>query len=178
VVLPATLFALKRIVRGRNQGAITLQQQIYATLPPGTHVYVLSTNFYNFSDVVHDHLLWGGRYVHLWMIPAIVRNEEAENGGPPAAFPLPPARVEQLATMTRTNIAEDLHTFAPAFVFIEHCVPEKPCFGLEGLTWNALPWFLRSPVFAAEWKQHYRLQQTTSDWDVYTRISSSRPFPD
>jgi len=173
VVLPASLFALKRIRHGRNTGVPTLEQRTYASLPPGTTVYVLSTNFYNFSDVVHDHLLWGGRYVHLFMLPAIVLNENAEAGGPPAIAPLPPARVQQLATLLRSNVADDLHTFAPTVVFVEHCDPiTHPCFALENLSFDTLAWFQRSPAFAAEW-HNYRLQQTALDFDVYTRTSPS-----
>lgn len=172
VVLPSSLFALKRILYGRNLGPLTLQQKVYATLPPGTTVYVLSTNFYNFSDVLQDHLVWGGRYVHLWMLPAIVLNENAESGGPPAQFPLPASRVQQLATILRSNVADDLHTFAPAVIIVEHCTPTHSCFGLDNLTFDTLAWFQRNPSFAAEW-QNYHLQEPTTDFDVYARNPTS-----
>ena len=168
VVFPASLFSLKRILYGRNYGPLTLQQKVYSTLPPGTTVYVLSTNFYNFSDVLHDHLIWGGRYVHLWMLPAIVLNENAAAGGPRAQFPLPAPRVQQLATLLRSNVAEDLHTFAPAVIIVEHCTPTHACFALDGLTFDELAWFQRSPSFAAEWR-NYHLQEPTTDFDVYAR---------
>jgi len=169
VFIPATIFCLKRLLHGRSEGVPTLEQRVYASLPPGTTVYVLSTNFYNFSDVVQDHLLWGGRYVHLWMIPAIVRNEVYEAGGHRPAMILPPARVQQLATLVRSNVAEDLHTFTPAVIIVEHCVPKRHCYALDGLTFDAVAWFQRSPAFAAEWS-HYRLQETGPDCVVYTRI--------
>ena len=177
VLIPVSLFSLKRVLYGRNYGPLSFQQKVYATLPPGTTVYVLSTNFYNFSDVLHDHLIWGGRYVHLWMLPAIVLNENAEAGGPPANFPLPPARVNQLATLLRSNLAEDLHTFAPAVIIVEHCTPTNACFALDGLTFDTLAWFQRSPAFAAEW-QNYHLQQPTTDFDVYARNTGPQPSLD
>jgi hypothetical protein len=172
VLLPNTLFSLKRLKYGRSTGHPTLEQRVYASLPPGTTVYVLSTNFYNFSDVLHDHLLWGGRYNHLWMLPAIVLNE-GTTGTPPAAIALPPARTQQLATLLRSNVADDIHTFAPAVIFVEHCNPTThPCFALENLTFDTLAWFQRSPAFAAQW-HNYHLQQSAEDFDVYARSESS-----
>jgi hypothetical protein len=173
VALPTTAFALRRILHGRNTGKPTTEQRVYASLPPGTTVYVLSTNFYNFSDVVQHHLLWGGRYNHLWMLPAIVRNQAAEAGGPRAAFPLSPVRVQQLSTLLSSNVASDLHTFAPSIVFVEHCNPSPhPCFALEDLTFDTLAWFQRNPAFAAEWR-NYHLQQSAEDFDVYARNPTS-----
>jgi hypothetical protein len=172
IALPFTLLTARRLTHGRHNGTPTLEQTVYATLPPNTPVYVLSTNFFNFSDVVHDHLLWGGRYVHLWMLPAIVLNEAAEAGGPPAPVPLPPARVQQLATLLRSNVAEDLHTFTPAVIFVEHCTPQLPCFALHGLNFDTLAWFQRDPAFAAEWR-NYHFQQSDPDWDLYTRNTPS-----
>jgi hypothetical protein len=172
IALPAALLTARRLTHGRHNGTPTLEQQVYATLPAGTTVYVLSTNFFNFSDVVHDHLLWGGRYVHLFMLPAIVLNEAAEAGGPPAPVTLPPARVQQLATLLRSNVAEDLHTFTPAVIFIEHCTPRLPCFALNGLNFDTLAWFQRDPAFAAEWR-NYHFQQSDPDWDLYTHNTPS-----
>lgn len=175
VVLPSTVFTVRLVTHRRNEGAPTLMQQVYATLPPGTYVYVLSTNFYNFSDVVHDDLRWGGRYIHLWMLPAIVFNENAAAGGPPAPYPLPPARVQQLADLLRSNVAEDIHTFRPAVILVEHCnsTPKRRCMAMHGLDFDALAWFQRSPAFAAEWND-YQLQQPAADFDVYTRIAPAR----
>jgi hypothetical protein len=177
VLLPASAFTLKRILHGRNYGVPDTEEIVCGALPPGTTVYVMSTNFYNFSDIVHDHLLWGGRYNHLWMLPAILYNQAAEAGGPPAHDPLPPERVQQLATLLRSNVAQDLHTFTPAVVFIAHCEPvTHPCFGITDLSFDTLAWFRQNPAFAAEW-QNYHLRERADDMDVYDRISPSQPAP-
>jgi hypothetical protein len=174
VLLPSSVFAFKRIVHGRNFGPLSIEQKVYTKLPPGTTVYVLSTNFYNFSDVVQYKLRWGGRYVHLWTLPAIVQNETAEAGGPAAPFPLTHVRVEQLATTLRSNVAADLHTYAPSVVFVENCDPANQCLGLENMSFDTLAWFQRSPAFAAEWR-NYHLQETSAAFNLYVRDTPASP---
>jgi uncharacterized membrane protein len=168
IIIPTTLFALQLRRQSLAPHPQTFEQQVYATLPPGTTVYVLSTDFFGFADVLHDHLRWGGRYVHLWMLPAIILSETA-TAAQPAAVTLPTARVQQLATLLRTNVADDLHTFAPSIVLVARCTPTHPCQALNGLSFDTLAWFQRSPGFATEWL-HYRLQQSSPDFNVYIRI--------
>jgi hypothetical protein len=168
--LPTALFALQRFHQARQPHRLSLEQQIYAGLPPGTTVYVLSTNFFGFADVLHDRLLWGGRYVHLWMLPAIVLNQIGDSGGPAPAVTLPPARVQQLATLLHSNLADDLQTFAPAVILVEHCTSMRPCQALDGVTFDTLAWFQQSSAFAAQW-QHYRFQKSADGYDLYTRTA-------
>ncbi len=165
VALPAALFLTQQYRHSHTPHPSSFEQQILSRYPPGTIVYQLSTNSFGIQDVLRDHLLWGGRYVHLWMLPAIVFNEA---GGPPAAVTLPPARVQQLANLLRSNVATDLHTFTPAVVLVERCSPTHPCQALNSLAFNTLAWFQRDPAFAAEWT-HYHLSASSPEFDVYAR---------
>jgi hypothetical protein len=141
--------------------------------PPQTPFYVFTTcNGEFFLDVIQHHLVWTSRYNHLWMLPAIVENERASAGGPPARKHLSPARVAGLATELRSNITEDLRGGRPAFVVVEHCNLSTPCLGLGNSTFDMLQWFLKSPTFAAEWS-HYQPHSTERYFDVYTRKPSN-----
>ena len=144
---------------------------VLARCPPGTPVTMLSINLMGTSDVLRDHLLEGGRYHHLWMLPAIVLNERAEAGGPPARHRIPPARLRYLEQLQRANVAQDLRTRRPAVVIIPQCkpTPDEPCQGLYGQSFDILGWFLRSPDFASAWKS-YRHQSGDAYFDAYMRV--------
>jgi hypothetical protein len=141
-----------------------------ATLPPGTPVMILSINLMGTSDILADHLTLATRYHHLWMLPAIVRNEIALSSGPPARKTLSAARVRQLSDLQRSNVADDLRTRQPAEVIIPHCLPttQEPCQGLYGMSFDILAWFQGSPAFATQWANY---QHVDGDpfFDVYRR---------
>jgi hypothetical protein len=122
------------------------------------------------SDILADHLTLATRYHHLWMLPAVVRNEIALSGGPPARKALSAARVQQLSDLQRSNVAEDLRTRQPAEVIIPHCLPttQEPCQGLYGMSFDILAWFQRSPAFAAQWA-NYQHVDGDAFFDVYRR---------
>lgn len=144
--------------------------QVFAQYPPHASVYVFSTNVSDaFPAVTRDHLVWASRFPALWMLPAIIENEAAEAGGPPPAKRLPLQTVEQLARLQRTETAEDFRRWKPAVVIVKQCIGGVYCHGLERFNFHPLPWFLKSPVFAAEWS-HYRLQAHHGIYDIYKRI--------
>jgi hypothetical protein len=145
---------------------------LLAQYPPQTPVYVFSTSLGEFSDIFQNHLVWASRYAHLWMLPAIVENERALDGGPPAPKSLPPGRLRELAARQRSDTTEDLRAWKPTFVIIDHCGPETPCQALDDRNFDILQWFLKSPAFAAEWSS-YQMQSTDKAFDVYKRIPST-----
>ena len=137
--------------------------------PAQTPFYVFSTsNGEFFQEVVEDHLVWTSRYNHLWMLPAIAENEQAFAGGPPARKALTRARVDELSTKLRSDIAEDFRINKPEIVVVERCDQVSGCQGIHHYTFAMLPWFLKSPAFAAEWS-HYQPLANERHYDVYTR---------
>ncbi len=146
---------------------------VLARCPPGTPVMMLSIDLMGTSDILQDHLREGSRYHHLWMLPAIVLNEMAEAGGPPARRPIAPARLRQLEQLQRADVAADLRTRQPAVVLVPRCksTPDEPCQGLYGKSFDILAWFLQSPDFAAAWAP-YRHLAGDDDFDAYARTRS------
>lgn len=144
--------------------------EIMDQYPPQTTAYVFTTDLRDsFPATAQDHLIWASRFNHLWMLPAIVENEQAQTGGPTPQKLMPPATVQQLAALLRGQITEDFQRWKPAVVIVKRCSKATPCLGMEGVTFDPLPWFLQSPGFAAQWA-NYRLQQSHGDFEVYTRV--------
>ncbi|MDP9050803.1 MAG: hypothetical protein M3O31_08790, partial [Acidobacteriota bacterium] len=108
----------------------------------------------------------------LWMLPAIVLNERAEKTGVPARHTIPPARLEYLAQLLRSNVTDDLRTQQPTVVIVPHCksTTEEPCQGLYLQSFDILDWFLQSPEFRSAWS-HYRHQSGDGFFDSYVRIN-------
>ncbi|WP_158791865.1 hypothetical protein [Granulicella sp. L60] len=136
--------------------------------PPSTTVYIFSTSVMPFGTAVSHDLNWGSRFAHLWMLSAIVQNEQ-----PPVPLPagfkyLPPDTLASLATLQRTESAEDLNRWKPDVVIVEHCTPTHLCQGLEDRNFDFLSWFLQSPDFAAAWSP-YKRQPGPPLYDVYFR---------
>jgi hypothetical protein len=146
---------------------------VFAQYPPQTHVWIISTSTEAAPAVMRRHLIWGSRLECLWMLPAIIKNERAEAGGPAPRKILPPDTVKRLAALLRAQTTEDLQQWKPAVVLVRQCHKSDPwawtCWGFKNADFDPLPWFLESPAFAAEWA-HYRLQETRGNFDVYTRI--------
>lgn len=143
--------------------------RILAQYPRSTMVYVFSTNLGSFATAYEHHLNWGSRFAHLWMVPAIVENEQPPQH-PTAMFKrLPPATLAHLAQTQRSASSEDLDRWQPSVVLVRHCSPERPCMALESYNFEILPWLLESPAFAASWS-HYRLQTPGPDYDIYARM--------
>lgn len=140
---------------------------LFGTYPPGTTVYELSTGMGVYGDLLQHHLHWGGRYVCLWMLPAIVRNELGPVDPILPFKKLPPETVASLAARQRRTTAEDLATERPQVVAVSQCTDESSCYGLDR-NLDIVQWFSADPQFAAEWA-HYRRQESISQFDVYVR---------
>jgi hypothetical protein len=141
-----------------------------AACPPGTSVTILATNLMGSNAILNDGLVLASRYHHLWMLPAIVVNERANQRGVPARYTIPPERLQYLEQLLRSNVAEDLRTRQPAVVIVAHCqaTTDEPCQGLYLQSFDILGWFLQSPDFTAAWS-HYRHQNGDAFFDTYVR---------
>jgi hypothetical protein len=138
-----------------------------AKYPANTPAYVFSTGMPEiFPLVLEDKLVWGSRFAHLWMLPAIVKNEPGTLQTSPPFKTLSPNRIAELSSLQRQEMAEDLQFWKPQVVFVEHCTIPNPCQGLEGRDFDLLGWFLQRPAFASEWA-HYRKRKTLGTYDEY-----------
>ncbi len=119
--------------------------RILSQYKPSTTVYVFSTSEAAQASAYNHGLNWGSRFAHLWMLPAIIQNELGPTG-PPAPFKrLPPEKLATLASLQRTESAEDLDYWRPSVVLVQQCTVERPCQGLDGKNFNMVPWFQQGP---------------------------------
>jgi len=146
----------------------TLNQQL-ATLPAGTTVYVFSVKMNQFTEILDHNLVWGSRFAHLWMLPAIRANEvRVPMGGHPFKA-LSAERVEELSTLQRTQLTQDLQRTQPTYIFVEHCTETERCESFYA-PFDAVAWYTKDPQFAQLWS-HYRLQQHIQKFDRYVLAS-------
>jgi hypothetical protein len=139
---------------------------------PSTTVYTFSTDVRNLSSVYNHGLNWGGRFAHLWMLPAILQNELGPTTRSGPFKKLSPETLNRLATLQRTESAEDLKYWRPSVVLVENCNERHTCVGIEGKDFDMIAWFLQSPEFATEWS-HYQRQpgvDNVENYDIYKRV--------
>jgi hypothetical protein len=153
--------------RGLEQAQPTPDPAFFTSLPPGTAVATLTTSV---DDTVPDafryRLTLAQRYPHLWMLPAILRNQS----GPTPARVIPAARLAELDRMQHRFMVEDLQRWQPQIVLVERCQdPAVHCQVLEDRHDNLLAWFLRDPAFAAIFAR-YRLVRSSGPYDEYAVI--------
>jgi hypothetical protein len=148
-------------------------EPLLAPYPAQTTVYIFSSSLVSFSDVFEHNFLWGSRFGHLWMLPAIAQNESgfvASHGTDSAPFhQLSPEVLATLESVQRQDVTEDLALWKPVLVLVESCRSSHPCGVIEGKDFDTIAWFLRSPAFASEWS-HYRQQPGNTVFAIYTRI--------
>ncbi len=140
--------------------------RIFAQYKPSTTVFVFSTSVYPLASAYNHGLNWGGRFAHLWMMPAIIQNELGRTS---PTFPfkqLSPETVARLAALQRSETTEDLIYWRPSVVLVLHCSLDQPCQGIEGKSFDMISWFRQSPAFASTWS-HYQQQPSTGIFDVY-----------
>ncbi len=142
-----------------------------ATYPQGTTVYAFSIGMNSFPVVLDHGLIWGSRFAHLWMLPAILQNEASENMNRQPSHALPKVRVEALADLQRSELTEDLYRTRPSVIFVERCDVQRPCDTLPPL-FDAVGWFSRNPQFARIWSE-YRLDKRLDSFDEYVRQTDS-----
>jgi hypothetical protein len=137
--------------------------------PRSTTVYVFSTNVLYSSAAYNLGLNWGSRFVHLWMLPAIIQNQMGPVSSASPFKRLPPERVAYLADLQRAESADDLNYWKPSVVLVQQCTAEKECGGMEGKNVNIIGWFIQNPEFAAAWS-HYQKQPGIDNFDIYKLI--------
>lgn len=141
-----------------------------SSLRKGESAYIFSTSVGMLPVVYRRNVEWGSRYMHLWMLPSITKNEAAAAGTwkalPGQPFKrLAPETVAKLATIQRTNTAEDLDHWKPRVVLVQKC----PCEFIDDPRFNMIDWFSKDTAFAGAWS-HYRKQPGFSGFDVYKRF--------
>ena len=141
--------------------------EIFKAYPKGTPVAFLSVNMWEFPAVLEQDKVLGSRYVHLWILPAIIRSISAP--GYDVRVYLAPERVAALSTLLRTNEAEDLARWKPAVVVVDRCTLHQFCdSGLGTGEGKMMEWFEVDPAFRAQWSS-YGFEKTVDGLDVYTR---------
>ncbi len=142
----------------------------FRNLPSGNAVATLTTSV---DDSVlpafRYHLVLAQRYPHLWLLPAILRNES----GPPPGHRIPPGRLQQLDLQQHRFMVEDLNRWRPTLILIERCQdPTVHCQVLEDRHDNLLAFFLRDPAFARIFAR-YRFFRTAGPYDAYVLQTDS-----
>ena len=152
--------------RGLEQNQPIPDPTFFADLAPGTAVATLTTSVDDTVPVAFRyHLTLAQRYPHLWMLPAILRNES----GPTPAHAIPPARLAELDGMQHRFMVEDLELWQPSMILVERCQdPEVHCQVLEDRHDDLLAWFLRDPAFTAIFSR-YRLVRSSGPYLEYAR---------
>jgi len=136
---------------------------------PGTTVSILSTSVLPLASAYNHQLVWGSRFAHLWMLPAIIQNERGRTSPSSPFKQLPVATTAALAELQRKETAEDLNYWTPALVLIARCTTNDPCQGIEGKDVDLLSWFQRSSEFSDAWRT-YEAQPSIDGFDVYRSV--------
>lgn len=142
---------------------------IYSEYPPGTAVDLIAEEPWEWPEVLDQHKVWASRYMHLWLLPAVVRSQDPLDTD--RAHHLSPAKIAELSSLLRRTVAEDLAHWKPPVVVVEEpCGDPDICPALARIGYSGLlDWFERGGQFRDQWS-HYRYQKTVGDMKVYTRI--------
>ncbi len=140
----------------------------FRNLPPGTPVATLTTSV---DDSVlpafRYHLVLAQRYPHLWLLPAILRNES----GPVPNHPIPPDRLRKLDLEQHRFLVEDLNRWHPTLLLVERCQdPAVHCQVLEDRHDDLLAFFLRDPAFTRIFAR-YRFTRSSGPYDAYRLVT-------
>ena len=154
--------------RGIEQAQSTPDPTYFADLPPNAPVATLTTSV---DDTVpaafRYHVTLAQRYPHLWMLPAILRNES----GSAPSHPIAPAELQSLDRLQHRFMVEDLQRWHPTLILVQRCQdPAVRCQVLEDRHDDLLAWFLRDPAFAALFRQYHFLR-SSGPYDAYKLTS-------
>ena len=141
----------------------------FSSLPPGTPIAILTTEVdASVPPITKYHLFWAQRTNNLWILPAILRNEDPQGHTPLRT--IPPARLAQLDLDQHRYMVEDLNHWQPPLVLIQRCQdPAVHCQILEDRHDDLLAWFERDPAFRTLWLEHYRPLRSSGEFDAYIR---------
>ncbi len=157
------VFAKKRHSKP-DENTITSKLAAY---PPGTTVYAFTVSMSHFPVVLEHGLVWGSRFAHLWMVPAIRENETSVHPAGRPFHALSPERVGKLAALQRTETTDDLNRTKPSVIFVERCDARHLCDSYTA-HFDAIRWFSQSSEFAKLWS-HYQYKKPVQDFDEYVR---------
>jgi len=141
---------------------------LLASYPAGTPVAWMELDPGFFPAVVQYNFVWGSRFPHLWMIPAIVRTETHQ---PNLKKHLTQQQLDALTATQDRFMVEDLQNWKPKLVGVERCGDPafETCEGMKGAEFDVLPWFQRNAEFNQEWS-HYKFLETAGRYDFYQRL--------
>ncbi len=141
---------------------------IYSEYPAGTAVGYLGIEPWEWPEVLEQNKIWASRYMHLWLLPAIVRSQDPLDEE--RTHHLPPAKVAELSSLLRRTTAEDLAYWRPPVVVLDPCNDRDICSALRRIGFSGLlDWFEQDPQFRDQWS-YYRYQKTVGNMQVYTRV--------
>lgn len=141
------------------------QRAVSANLAPGTTIFVLApATGAIFDFLIRHELEWGSRFVHLWMIPAILHAEARSS-----------TKHDELARWTRRAVTEDLAMRRPTVVLVDRCADPAflPCIANHSQGYDVLPWFLRDADFQSVWA-HYEKRQQFGPYDIWCAAEDDR----
>lgn len=141
---------------------------IYSAYPPGTPVSYLAVEPWEWPEVLDQNKVWASRYMHLWLLPAIVRSQDPQDED--VAHHLSSAKIAELSELLRRTTAEDLAYWRPPVVVVQPCGDPDICPSLTRIGYSdLLDWFEHDPQFRTQWS-HYRYQKAVGQMQVYTRV--------
>ncbi|MDE1161662.1 MAG: hypothetical protein PW792_06910 [Acidobacteriaceae bacterium] len=139
----------------------------FAGLKPGDAVATLTTTV---DDTVMPaakfHLTIAQRYPHLWMLPAILRNE---SGTAPAAHKMTPEQLTKMEDAQHRFFREDIQRWQPKLILVNRCYdPAVHCQVLEDRHDDLLAWFARDSATRAL-LAHYYPVDSRGNYDAFER---------
>lgn len=141
-------------------------QALLDSYPAGTPVYWMTPAPAFFPAAFEHNFFYAGRFMHLWLVPAIVRNERHEAG---LHVRLTPIQVAALTAEQNKDMVEDLEHLRPRLVAVEKCYDHaaETCEGMGDEYVNLLQWFSRDPAFAQAWSR-YKFLESAGRFDFYS----------
>jgi hypothetical protein len=160
----AAVAAIGKRAQAQRQDKISSELE---SLPQGTGVYFFSIEMTQFPAILDRQLVWGSRFAHLWMLPAIIQNETPRMDKNRPFKALSTQRTEELAAMQREATAEDLRRWKPQYVFVERCADSPPC-EVYNHPIKLIAWFSKNSAFATEWA-NYRFDKSIDNFNLFVR---------
>ncbi len=155
---------------GQRAGYVNVKKmtlnRLFAAYPSGTAVGYISTEPWEMPIVPEQGKVLGQRFVHFWLLPAIIRSQDPQRAG---VDPISSGGSEALAAFQRQATAEDLASWQPAMVVIDQRGPELAD-ALEREHYpDLLAWFMKAPAFQREWR-HYVPAGHDGDLEAFRRV--------
>ncbi len=155
---------------GHRAGYVNVKKmalnRMFAAYPSGTAVGFISTEPWEMPIVPEQQKVLGQRFVHFWLLPAIVHSQDPQRAG---VGPTSSQASEGLAAFQRQATAEDLASWRPAMVVIDQRGPELADALQRESYPNLLAWFLKAPAFQREWR-HYVPAGREGDLEAFRRV--------